>query len=425
MRLFSDGHLEEYLNEKVIALKAKVEKMKDQEIISCDFGEYVAYLVGLYQVEPIALFPESIQQSICETQITVRSMWARYGEKEYVDVDGYKISFDIPYDGDSHLLRLRASCFSLGLIDVESYTSPHGTEYGKITIALSFTRGEFDQAGEKIKGTIEQRFQHEYSSLASELESINNDVNAYNNSLASTVLKLLTLRKEKAQSFAQVSQIFQIPLPLQNNAQSIHPIQLTRTVKQPPAKPASKPLPTEYTIADQDYNRIVEIIYSAGTTMEKTARSYYGTKLEEELRDVLLLAINTQYENASGETFRRVGKTDIRIEMENQAAYIAECKIWHGAKAFDEAVSQLMSYCTWRDTKTSLVIFNKTTKDFSKVLKEISRWLSEHAKSIVQKKPNMWTCQVHKEDANTDVRINIAVFDLCVDKSEFTDQRFL
>lgn len=79
---------------------------------------------------------------------------------------------------------------------------------------------------------------------------------------------------------------------------------------------------------------------------------------EEDLRNTLLAMLNATYKgNATGETFRRKGKTDICIEMENRAAFVAECKIWKGAKALTNAVRQLNGYLTWRDCKTALIVF--------------------------------------------------------------------
>lgn len=77
-----------------------------------------------------------------------------------------------------------------------------------------------------------------------------------------------------------------------------------------------------------------------GTSMEKTARTYYNNQ-EEELRDILLAALNTHYESATGETFRKIGKTDIQIEFENKAAFIGECKIWGGERLLRAQFSKL------------------------------------------------------------------------------------
>lgn len=83
-----------------------------------------------------------------------------------------------------------------------------------------------------------------------------------------------------------------------------------------------------------------------GTTMEKTARTYFANT-EEELRDHLLATLNTHYEAVTGETFRKIGKTDIYIEFENNAAFIGECKIWHGESLFKTAIQQVLNYSTW------------------------------------------------------------------------------
>ncbi|MFR3882620.1 MAG: hypothetical protein ACLTX6_10210 [Lachnospiraceae bacterium] len=76
-------------------------------------------------------------------------------------------------------------------------------------------------------------------------------------------------------------------------------------------------------------------------------------------RDHLLATLNTHYELATGETFRKIGKTDIHIEFENKAAFIGECKIWHGERLFQGAIQQVINYSTWRDMKVSVIIFNK------------------------------------------------------------------
>lgn len=84
--------------------------------------------------------------------------------------------------------------------------------------------------------------------------------------------------------------------------------------------------------------------------------TYFINLLDEELRNIILSNLNTHYQGTvSEERFNKVGKRDIYIPFENKAAYIAECKIWHGNKKFLEAIDQLCSYITWRDTKTSLV----------------------------------------------------------------------
>ena len=42
--------------------------------------------------------------------------------------------------------------------------------------------------------------------------------------------------------------------------------------------------------------------------------------------------------------FRKKGKTDIRIEFENRAAFVAECKLWKGEKKILEADTFSVAY---------------------------------------------------------------------------------
>ena len=53
--------------------------------------------------------------------------------------------------------------------------------------------------------------------------------------------------------------------------------------------------------------------------------------------------------DASGERFRRKGKTDICVEVANRAAFVGECKTWGGPKVANDAIDQLLGYLTWRD----------------------------------------------------------------------------
>jgi hypothetical protein len=37
--------------------------------------------------------------------------------------------------------------------------------------------------------------------------------------------------------------------------------------------------------------------------------------------------------------------------------FVAECKIWKGPKTIGDALSQLLGYLVWRDTKAALLLF--------------------------------------------------------------------
>jgi hypothetical protein len=57
--------------------------------------------------------------------------------------------------------------------------------------------------------------------------------------------------------------------------------------------------------------------------------------------------------------------------------FVAECKFWRGPKAHLEAIDQLLSYLTWRDSKTALICF-VDNKEMISVLNTIKECTSQH-----------------------------------------------
>ncbi|MBR4942123.1 MAG: hypothetical protein IKZ19_09015, partial [Clostridia bacterium] len=120
----------------------------------------------------------------------------------------------------------------------------------------------------------------------------------------------------------------------------------------------------------------------------------------------------------------KIGKTDIHIEFENKAAFIGECKIWHGEKAFQNAIQQIINYSTWRDLKVSVIIFNKENQSFMPILSKIQNWIDQNTVTYNQPNTNVWECKYHRSDMNVDIKLTIIVFDLYVDKTQFKDSRY-
>ena len=111
---------------------------------------------------------------------------------------------------------------------------------------------------------------------------------------------------------------------------------------------------------------------------------YYGNA---ELPDVVRFAISygdrttvmsPHFNSVSGETFNKSGKTDILIRHEGKNLFVAECGIWKGAKQFLGKIDQLLSYLTWRDSKTALICFVRN-KEFGAVVETIKKEIPSHA----------------------------------------------
>ena len=146
----------------------------------------------------------------------------------------------------------------------------------------------------------------------------------------------------------------------------------------PPTSPAvAGPQQLEPTLDTTNYERILSIVSNMGIAMEQSPKAYKGMG-EEDLRHQFLVQLNGQYEgNATGETFNKQGKTDILIRDQGRNIFIAECKVWSGPSGLVEALDQLLGYLSWRDTKTALLVFNRT-RNMSTVLKKIPETVKGH-----------------------------------------------
>lgn len=425
MQFFNNQELRIYTANIITKIKDEVSKISDDDIRESDIQEWTEYMVEKYKVWPITVFEDSISQTLIETKVEQYDFFSRDIPcgKNVFEVDGYRIVFLIPFDGDGELLFLQPSTYILSSFHVSNYNKPHGDQCGDFSLSLSYTRSQLENIGEDVQTYVNSQFENLFKSFRKMIEYVNADVESFNDTLPNIIKKQLESRREKAESFATLSKLLEIPLVKSDIAPNSIPVPLKRVSRTPAKRPQRKRELTEYSISDEDYKNINNIIIMAGTTMEKTARTYHRNN-EEELRDHLLASLNTHYDNATGETFRKIGKTDICIEFENKAAFIGECKIWQGETTFDKAVQQLMNYSTWRDGKVSLVVFNKNNKSFNSIIEKIDSWAKRNVKKHNRLKHNVWECEFYRVDMETLVKLNIVAFDLYVDKTKFKDNRY-
>ena len=120
-------------------------------------------------------------------------------------------------------------------------------------------------------------------------------------------------------------------------------------------------------------------------------------------------------DRATGETFNYQGKTDILVRSEGRNIFIAECKFWSGPKMLTDTIDQLLSYTSWRDTKTAVIVFNRN-KDFSKVLAAIPGTTKAHANFKRELPGSTETvfryCFAHRDDKNRELLLTVLAFDV-------------
>lgn len=420
MNLFSNenGSVSDYLRKLYGELEGEIDSFADEKIVNCDVDEWTEYLTEKYRVEPISFYVDYATRSIQKTQIKRNNPWGHfgdvYGEPQFYMVDGCNIDYKVPFSGDDVLLKCTPSTYIMTSFEIFGFQKPSNTNYGFITIRLSYTNQEMKGFGDNLEEKVNSDFRNQFSSFEKMSGYANDDIRSYNENLTSNVQQLLNKRREKADVFFSFSKALKIPLNLNSSSPNLTPIPLKKPHRANLNEPKPHAQEQQFYIDDSDFENIIKIIHLCGTALEESAKTFNQFN-EEALRDYIKGMLSSHYENTvTGETFRRVGKTDIQIQREDKAAFIAECKVWHGIKLFSDAIEQLFCYATWKDTKLSLIIFNKENKNFAGVQQQIQSWLKENCKSCKQWNSNIWDCVKYREDTGRDVRLAVALYDISI-----------
>lgn len=362
---------------------------------------------NIYQeffIEPVQIYEEDFSKRRIEQgkiKKPIESFLRDYTGKEYIEVDGVIAEFYFPYTGEPELFKCRASTFSVG-----GY--PEIT-INKADISFRIERTIADLNRPEAPNRLLDTLAHELKDIRDGLSYANNDVISFNNLLKGQALKWLEKKKNNVEAFFNIATMLEIPIEKKRYAQTHVP--LKRNVM-----PVAKHYEDSqyYGIADNDYKEILETIKHTGSTYERTPSSY-KTLHEEDLRNTILAALNATYKgDATGETFRNKGKTDICIERENRAAFVAECKMWKGQNEVGKAIDQLDGYLTWRDCKTALVFFVRR-KDFIKTLEvaEIALRSYDAMKNVHMIDRNEFDCLfISKTNPGQQIAMRVMLFNL-------------
>ncbi|WP_091212111.1 hypothetical protein [Mucilaginibacter gossypiicola] len=170
-------------------------------------------------------------------------------------------------------------------------------------------------------------------------------------------------------------------------------------------------------IGENTYQRILDLIYYFGQNLEHI-KNVYSHFDEEAFRSYFLPFLNTMSisHSATGETFHKMGKTDLLIQnLKGETVFIAECKVWGGAGQIHPALDQLFErYLTWRDAKSALIVFNKNNKTFSDVIEKAIEATSTHRlfKSFTGKSRESSASFIfqHPEDEGKEVQLELMLF---------------
>lgn len=407
VRCFSGAFTNDAFRAHLSKAKEQIAKLTPKEMDRTSRDEWVDYFVGQYTIEPLVIFSDSMDIDVQEKTVKKYNPWSQHDpyEPEYYEVPGILARCVIPYSGNPGLFEMQATISISWTYDLDMLDKPDSSGIGHMHLSTEMSQDEM--SAEKVRG----HFSEEVGRYKRQADNIDKDVSNFNSSLRAEVEKAVDKRIEQLDKFVSLRRDLNLPLQAVKDAPLAKPL-ILRQSKVVSPKPQPSETEYSYSVTDADYHAISTIIDKFGASMERTPGSFIPLG-EEQLRDHLLSVLSTHYDYTSGETFRNHGKTDIHIPFDNYSAYIAECKVWHGKKKFLDAIEQLFSYTTWRDTKVSVIVFNKEVSDFQKVLSSIQEALDKRAIGTKRLGDHtMWSCRIQNDKDGRIMHATVHAFNL-------------
>jgi hypothetical protein len=408
--LFVQGELQTMLNARCADAELKVDAISSNQLLNTPVEEIVDHIFSKIYVEPITIYKDKMVHDRDEIKIDIQGWPGRIIPRDgpYF-VPGIRLTISLPFSGDANLWQLRPNLWSS--------VPPHGVvKYGFEGI------GNLDMFFEQMISEPLEQFGRDRDQnldlIQKYLTSQREIIDQFNKDLPDTIRVLIEARRKRLLIHDNLDKILNIPLRHNPSAPNIHSIQIQKRIVKPLPLPQISSRKPEWGIEEKDYEDILTIIRHEGRTFEAAPKTF-AVHGEEGLKDIILAHLNGHYRgDAAGETFRRSGKTDIRIEAKTRAAFVAECKIWKGAKTLSDSIDQLLSYLTWRDCKTAIIIFNKDIAGFADILQKTKTAIESHScfmKTVSETDQGEWRCIFRSmEDGARLLQIHIFHFNLYV-----------
>ena len=387
-RIFAEDYLYRYLKEKERKIRSQIEKESEDYILNVNEIEYIDYLVSEFSIDIPTIDFEGVYITDYERKFSVK------------DFPRQVIIYHLPCTCDPQLFGYTPDTYIRWTVDVFIEDR-----------SLCFEIINVDKNAWKIKQEAGQIIDN----IKTQLGYFTQQIESYNVQLRKMIERIFRERKQIFLDNYQVLASLDVPIKKREDLPQTYAIPTPQTRKSIIDKPevTITGYTPEPTLSQSIYHEILQTIHDVGKVFERYP-STYGDKKEEDLRDHLLLYLEPRYKgSATGETFNNTGKTDILIRYENSNVFIAECKFWQGQKHYLDAISQLLRYLTWRDSKAAVVVFVRN-KEFSAVLQIVEEVTPSHPNYLgfVNKEDESWfNYRFHiNGDPNREVKLAILLF---------------
>jgi hypothetical protein len=405
LKLYCEGSLKNVFGNSAQQIESQINQKSESYILNVSEVEFGEFLIQKHIIDFPLLDFEKVYVESYEKDIPAERFPGNYngnsGKTHKRDV----IVYHIPYKGDISILGNRG---------VSSYSLSGSIEVGVTDDSITTEIINFNSNTEKIKRDFEDCKRY----ILSDYHVVEKDCEAFNNEVLGFAIGKIKERKQKLLSKNNLLSSLGVPLKKKDGVAetfSIPKPELRKKIKIEP-KVYEQGFKPEPTLSNDNYQEILKIINDVGKNFERMP-STYSHKGEEDLRDHILLILDPNFEfgSASGETFNKKGKTDILLKYDSDVVFIAECKFWAGKGQYLSTIDQLLGYLTFRNSKTSLVIFVRN-KDMSNVISIISEVTETHPNYIRTEKQTgetWWNYIFHiNEDRNREINLGVLAFHL-------------
>jgi hypothetical protein len=221
-----------------------------------------------------------------------------------------------------------------------------------------------DPRGIREANRARRHFERLLSRTEQKFEWTRMNIQAHNERMAKQIPVAVAQRRANILNNQNLHASIGYPITKRPDASSHEAPLRRRKIAPDPARPSerSNACAPEPAIAGADYEAVLAVLRNARNALERSP-SMSAKLEEEEIRDLLLVMLNAQFEGkAAGEVFNCAGRTDILVRDRDRNVFIGECKIFDpkNKQSVDHVVTtaldQLLGYLAWRDTKAALLL---------------------------------------------------------------------
>ena len=242
---------------------SEIISQNDEYILNVNKTEYIKYLISKYRIEPLKIYNDQLSACSYEAMISAKNHPV---SSYFVDAGKYYrrdiIKYYLPFMGDSDLLKVRASTYTLSppLITIED---------GCICFEIINFNLKPEQIKQESQGTIQD--------IINQNEYLTKDLEGFNNTIQRLANQAFDSRKQQILEKNNLLSSLGVPVRKVHGVSDTFSIPAHRT-KVIPSKPKPEVTETGYksepALDESIYQQILKILHDVGKEFERLPNTY-------------------------------------------------------------------------------------------------------------------------------------------------------